>query len=92
MKTLEAKKRDVAVSLDAVRADGAVPAVVYGKGMENVTVSVLENEVRSLWRDVRDTEAFTLNVEGTTHTVIMKDMQVHVVSGKILHIDFLVQK
>ncbi len=91
MKTLEAKKRDVATSLDAVRADGGVPAIVYGKGMENVPVTVMENQVRSVWRDVRDTEALTLDVEGTAHTVIMKDMQVHVVSGKILHIDFLVQ-
>jgi len=92
MKTLEAKKRDVAVSLDAVRAEGGVPAIVYGKGVENVTVSVQENEVRSIWRDVRDTEVFTLDVEGTSYNVIMKDMQVHVVSGKILHIDFLIQK
>ncbi len=91
MKTLEAKKRDVSVSLDAIRSEGAVPAIVYGKGIENIPVSVMENEVRSVWRDVRDTEPFTLNIEGTTKTVIMKDMQVHVVSGKILHIDFLVQ-
>lgn len=91
MKTLESKKRDTSVSLDAIRADGLVPAIVYGKGLENITVSVKENEVRSIWRDVRDTEAFTLDIEGDAKTVIMKDMQVHVVSGKILHIDFLVQ-
>ena len=91
MKTLEAKKRDVAVSLEAIRAEAAVPAIVYGKGLENITVSVMENEVRSIWRDVRDTEAFTLNIEGDSKTVVMKDMQVHVVSGKILHIDFFVQ-
>ena len=91
MKTLESKKRDVAVSLDAVRADGSVPGIVYGKGLENIAVSVKENEVRSIWRDVRDTDTFTLNIEGDAKKVIMKDMQVHVVSGKILHIDFLIQ-
>ena len=91
MKTLEAKKRDTSISLDAVRAENAVPAIVYGKGIENIPVSVMENEVRSIWRVVRDTDSFILNIEGEEKTVIMKDMQVHVVTGKILHIDFLVQ-
>lgn len=92
MKTLEATQRDLSTSTEALRAEGLVPAIVYGKGIENINVSVKENEVRSIWRDVRDTEPFTLNVAGAKHTVIMKDMQVHVVSGNILHIDFLVQK
>lgn len=91
MKTLKANKRDVSTSNEVLRSEGLVPAIVYGKGMDNVTVSVKENEVRSLWRDVRDTKSFPLDVEGTTYTVTMHDMQVHVVSGEILHIDFLVQ-
>ncbi len=92
MKTLEATKRDAASSTKFLRSEGLVPAIVYGNDIENITVSVKENEVRSIWRTVRDTESFTLDVEGTAYTVIMKDMQVHVVSGDILHIDFLVQK
>lgn len=91
MKTLEAKKRDTAVSLKVVRGEGAVPGIVYGKGIENIPVSVMENKVRSIWRDVRDTEPFILDIEGAKKTVVMKDMQVHVVSGQILHIDFLIQ-
>lgn len=91
MKTLEAIKRDTATSNDVLRNDGYVPAIAYKKGMENVTVAVKENEVRSLWKHVKDTEAFTLDVEGSEHVVTMKDMQVHVVTGNILHIDFLVQ-
>lgn len=91
MKTLEAIKRDTTTSLKGLRAAGSVPAIVYGQGDENITVSVKENEVRSIWRTVRDTEAFTLDIEGTQKTVIMKDMQVHVVTGAILHIDFIIQ-
>jgi large subunit ribosomal protein L25 len=91
MKILEAIKRDAATSLDVLRNDGYVPAIAYKNGMENVILAVKENEVKSIWRDVKDTEAFTLNIEGTKHIAIMKDMQVHVVSGQILHIDFLVQ-
>lgn len=91
MKTLAAKKRDTATSLDTLRAEGGVPGIVYGSGIENITVSVQENEVRKIWRDVKDTGVFTLDIEGETKNVIMKDMQVHVVNGSILHIDFQVQ-
>jgi ribosomal protein L25 (general stress protein Ctc) len=51
-----------------------------------------ENEVRKIWRDVRGTEIFTLDVEGQSFPVIMKDIQAHVVSGELLNIDFLIQK
>ena len=92
MKTLAAKKRDITKSNESLRKEGFVPAVVYGGGIENINVSVLENETRKIWRDVKNTETFTLDTEGTKHKVIMTDMQVHVVTGDILHIDFLVQK
>lgn len=92
MKTLKAQNRDVSASLEPLRAEGLVPAIIYGKGIENIAISVKENEVRSLWRDVRDTEPFTLSYNEKPYTVTMHDMQVHVVSGDILHIDFLIQK
>lgn len=92
MKSLNALKRELSESNEFLREKGNVPAVIYGKGVENILVSVKENEVRSLWRDVRDTEPFQIKVEGgESYTVIMKDMQVHVVSGNIIHIDFLIQ-
>lgn len=91
MKTLEAKKRDTEMSLENLRKEGRVPAIVYGKGMDNVMVSVFENDVRSIWHHVSDTATFNLDVEGTVYSVIMKDMQTHPVSGQVLHIDFLVQ-
>ena len=91
MKTIEAKKRDVATSLDTLRADGMIPAIVYAKGMENIMVSVPDNMVRSAWSEIKDKQPLTLDLEGTKHTVILQDIQVHVVTGAILHMDFLVQ-
>jgi large subunit ribosomal protein L25 len=91
MKTLEAKKRDVATSLNTVRENGEAPAVIYGNDMETISVSVVENDLRAIWRDVKDTETFTLDVEGTSYTVIIKEIQTHPVTGKVLHVDFYVQ-
>ena len=91
MKTLEAKKRDMEMSLDALRATGMVPAVVYGAGSETTSISVSENEIRKIWRHVMKTEAFTLNVDGSDMTVKIQELQTNPVSGIILHIDFMVQ-
>jgi ribosomal protein L25 (general stress protein Ctc) len=90
MKTIEAKKRDLGTNLDMVRSLGMIPAIVYAKGIENIPVSVPENLVRSLWKDIKEKQPFTLDIEGTQHTVSMQDIQVHVVSGDILHMDFMV--
>lgn len=90
MKTMEAKKRDLGMNLDMVRSLGMIPGIVYAKGIENIPVSVPENLVRSLWKDIKEKQPFTLDIEGTHHTVSMQDIQVHVVSGDILHMDFMV--
>lgn len=92
MKTLEGKKRDSNASLEAMRQEGYVPAIVYGKGMDTLMLTVFGNDVRSLWREVGDHGTFSLDIEGTTYPVIMKDIQTHVVTGDILHIDFVVSE
>ena len=90
MKTLTATARDLSTSLTHLRSEGLTPAVIYKKGMESLPLCVKENEVRSLYKHVRNEEAFTLNLEKESYTVTLKDIQVHVVTGTILHIDFLV--
>lgn len=90
MKTIEAKKRDLSLSLDMVRKEELVPGIVYGNNIENTTISLPENIVRSAWKNIKDKQEFNLDVEGTIYKVVLQDMQVHVVSGKVLHMDFMV--
>ncbi len=92
MKTLKAKKRDPKESTEYIRTEEKyVPAVVYGKGIEeNILVKVPDNVFRSIYRDIRNGSPFTLEIEGgDTYTVVLKDMQVHPTTGFILHIDFM---
>jgi large subunit ribosomal protein L25 len=73
-----------------LRRDGHVPAVVYGMGGEPLSVSVA-------WRDLRQclkTEAginavIDLEIDGTRHTSIVKDLQRHPVRRDVIHVDFL---
>jgi large subunit ribosomal protein L25 len=71
----------------AVRASESIPCVIYG-GNENTHFTATASDVRKL---VYSPEVFLvdLDIEGKQVKTIMKALQFHPVSDKILHIDFL---
>jgi large subunit ribosomal protein L25 len=75
------------VATKALRNAGAVPCVLYG-GDQPVHFSAEEKAFKSL---VYTPNAHTVVIElanGKSFNAILKDIQVHPVSDKILHIDF----
>jgi large subunit ribosomal protein L25 len=70
-----------------LRAEGKVPCVLYG-GKEQIHFSAPEMSFKGL---VYSPEVHTvdLNIDGTNFQAVMKDIQFHSVTDKILHIDFL---
>lgn len=72
---------------NAVRNSGNIPAVLYG-GEKTITFQVTTGDVRKL---IYTPEIFVVNltIDGTTRQAILKDLQLHPVTDKVLHIDFL---
>lgn len=72
---------------NAVRNAGNIPAVLYG-GEQNTNFQVVAGDVRKL---IYTPEIFVvdLTINGKTTKAILKDLQLHPVTDKILHIDFL---
>lgn len=70
-----------------LRAEGMVPCVLYG-GKEQIHFSTPAISLKSL---VYTPEVHTvdLNIDGNQYKAVMKDLQFHAVTDKILHIDFL---
>ena len=71
----------------ALRNQGNVPCVLYG-GEKQVCFYTHENDFRKLVY-TPDVFIVELNVDGEVKKAIMKDIQFHPVTDKILHIDFL---
>lgn len=71
----------------AVRKEGLVPCNIYG-GKENLCFSAPEKAFKSLVY-TPDFKIAEINVAGATHKVIVKDIQTHPVTDRILHIDFV---
>jgi large subunit ribosomal protein L25 len=73
-----------------VRMEGLVPAVVYGLGNENVSVSVSQRElVHILSGGSGMNTLITLNIDGTEELAIARELQRHPVKGNVIHVDFV---
>jgi large subunit ribosomal protein L25 len=74
-----------------LRADGLVPGILYGKGTESLPVALSYAVLKkALLTDEGNRSLFTLDVEGKgVFQVLVKDLQTHPVSRKMLHADFL---
>ena len=74
-----------------MRADGRIPAVVYGNGIEPVAVSVGARDLRAALSTPAGLNAVvTLSVEGTTYPTMARELQRHPVRGTLVHVDFQV--
>jgi large subunit ribosomal protein L25 len=73
-----------------LRAEGKVPAVVYGPGTEAVPVAVVWRELRAALTTDKGTNALiTLDLgKGNKRQAVIKELQRHPVRRDVLHIDF----
>lgn len=71
----------------ALRATGMVPCVIYG-GKDEVSFSVAEGDFKNLVY-TPNIYIVNVNIDGEVRQSILKDIQFHPVSGRILHVDFL---
>ncbi len=73
-----------------LRANGKVPAVLYGRGADPVSLTVDWRELRAaLTTDKGLNALLTLRVGSKKTKALVKDMQRHPVRRDVLHIDFL---
>lgn len=77
-------------SSSRLRAEGMIPAVVYGLGRDAQSVAVPWSDLRrALMTEAGMNALVTLEVDGTTDLAIVKDLQRHPVRRSVLHVDFL---
>jgi large subunit ribosomal protein L25 len=93
--TINASARSGSGKSDArrLRAQGMIPAAVYGEGKDAAAVAINAKEIANILRsDTGHNTIFKLalpNGGGEPDTVIIKDWQVDPVKGRLLHADLL---
>jgi len=72
------------------RTTDSIPAVVYGLGMEPVSISVERRDLRqALSGSAGMNTILDLTVDGTVYPAIIKDLQRHPVRRTVQHVDFI---
>jgi len=74
-----------------LRAGGRVPAVLYGHGMDPVSLSVDARDLHNVLHTGAGTNVLVdLMVDGKKHLALPREIQQDLIRGKLVHVDFLV--
>jgi large subunit ribosomal protein L25 len=87
--TTEARTETGKGAARRARAAGLIPAVFYGPGSKPVNVAIAPKPFRAaLSTPHRRNALLELDVAGTRHYAMIKELQVHPVTRQVLHVDF----
>lgn len=86
---IEASKRDViGKKVKALRREGKLPAVVYGKEVESIPITLNYREARQTLADIGANTLVTLSMDGKELLSLVRDKQFSVIKRTLLHVDF----
>lgn len=87
---VKASRREVVgKKVKQLRREGKLPAVIYGKHISPLPVTMDLRETSKLLRDVGRSSVLTIEVDGEEFSALVRDRQRDIFSGEYLHIDFL---
>jgi len=73
-----------------LRAEGGVPGVLYGRGLDNTPLTVDRRDLYTALRTEAGTNALiNLEVGGNKYLTVARELQRHPVRGDIIHLDFI---
>ena len=88
--SLKAQTRTViSKGLNRLRRDGLLPGVLYGSNVDPVALQLPAHEAGQLLTRLQGTVLIDLEVDGQTHTTIVRELQRDVLRGNPVHVDFM---
>lgn len=91
MNTLVANEREnfKKSALKKLRDNGKVPAIVYGRNINTKSISIGNKDLLKVTRNVGRHGIISLDLDGKSKNVILRDYQNNPVTRELLHVDFL---
>ncbi|RJQ13612.1 50S ribosomal protein L25 [Candidatus Parcubacteria bacterium] len=89
--TLKAHKRDIKTNkANQIRTSGDVPAVLYGRGIDNINLRVKYGDFIKALDKVGESQILQLEVESekSPRPVLIHEIERDSLTNKILHVDF----
>jgi large subunit ribosomal protein L25 len=87
---LQANSRDNSKksTINKIRREGNVPAVVYGNGVESQAIYFNNSDFIKVIREAGRNGVITLKLEGNDYPVMLHDAQYDTLKGELIHADF----
>lgn len=86
---LEASQREITGKrVRQLRANGQVPAVIYGPKQEPVSIAIEWPQLRKTLLDAGGTNIVEVKVDNNTYPVLIRQVDRHPVKRNVLHVDF----
>jgi large subunit ribosomal protein L25 len=91
MSTLVAEERKEfkKSTLKEMRNKGNIPAVVYGSNIDTESILIKNADLLKVVKEVGRNGIFSLDLDGKSKSVMLRDFQNDPVTREILHVDFL---
>ena len=87
---LKASKRDVVgKQVKALRRAGQLPAVIYGRHVEPIAISLEAHSTGLAFAKLTSSTLVTIDVDGTEYAALVREKQRNYIKGNLTHIDFL---
>lgn len=72
----------------ALRREGLLPAVVYGRHVEPYAISLPHHSTSMELEGIGGSTLMVIEVDGKPHNVVVRQKQRHPVTGSLIHLDF----
>ncbi|MFC6464421.1 50S ribosomal protein L25 [Marinilactibacillus sp. GCM10026970] len=90
MKITATKRTETGTSASKkARSEGKVPAAIYGKDVDTVSVLLNQKELQDTLRQVGSNGVFEVDVEGETYQVFVKEQKSAAIKPILFHVDLL---
>src|SRR5512144_3075234 len=87
---LKATKRDVVgKQVKALRREGKLPAVIYGRHTDPINVNLEAHTASMALAKLTSSSLVTIKVDGTEHLALVREKQRDYIKNRLLHVDFL---
>jgi large subunit ribosomal protein L25 len=87
---LKATKREViGKQVKAMRREGKLPAVIYGRHLEPISISLEAHSAGLALSKVSASSLVTLEVDGKEYPALVRERQRDYIKGVLTHVDFL---
>src|SRR3989338_2764427 len=73
---------------EKLRESGMIPAVLYGRGKETVSLQLAHKEFEKIYRQAGENTLINLLVNDKPHKVLIHDVAKHYMKDEPIHVDF----